>query len=61
MISRVLIMFKMEDFNEGGETHISKMIYPPKNKAKGYYEDYEDHGECILKKILGLLRSLVKS
>lgn len=36
----------MENFNNGGGCYRSNIIYPPKNRAKGSYEDCEEQVEC---------------
>lgn len=52
-------MCEMDNFNEGGAIHRSKIVYPPKNRAK---VSYEDQVECNYeKKISSLIRYLVKS
>lgn len=57
--SMVLILFKVDNFNERKAVHRSKIIYPPSNKAKGSYEDYEDQVECNSGENLMLDKSLV--
>ena len=51
---RVLIMFKMEIFKEGGAVHRSKIIYPPKNKAKGSYGDCENQVDYVFEENIRL-------
>lgn len=51
----------MDNFNEGGAVHRSNIIYPPKNRVKGSYEDCEDQVEYNSGKNLKLAKIFNKS
>lgn len=50
----------MENFNEGGEVHISKIIYPPNNRDNDSYEDCEDQVEFKFEENLRLAKIFSK-
>lgn len=64
MISRVLILFMMENFKEEGVVYEPKICYDVKNPIQRlliFMKIVMFKQNVILKRILGFLRSLVKS